>query len=78
MFHEIGRSCQLKKDRATVICDKNFWKCVCLCAVISVFSFSFYIYLDGGVFILRDDFNSQQIPFSTALNGAGMWIWGRS
>lgn len=63
-----------------MICDKNFWKCVCLCAVISVFSFSFYIYLDGGVFILRDDFNSQQIPFSTALNGAlkqwsGEWCW---
>lgn len=76
----ISRVLRTRLTKPTVFCDKNLWKCICLCAVVSLLSFSGYIYLDGGVFVLRDDFNAQQIMFSTALNGAlkqwsGEWCW---
>ena len=53
---------------------------ICLCTVIGVGSFLYYILADGGVFTLRDDFNSQQLPFSVALNhllknDLGEWSW---
>lgn len=60
--------------------DKNLWKCICLCALIGILSFGFYIFTDSGIFVLRADFNEQQIPFITAANGAlknwsGEWCW---
>lgn len=80
MLQTISRILRTRLTKATVFCDKNLWKCICLCAVVSLLSFSGYIYLDGGVFVLRDDFNAQQIMFSTALNGtlkqwSGEWCW---
>lgn len=80
MFQKISGTCRVGQIRSVAFCDRDMWKCICLCAVIGLLSFGGYIYLDGGVFVLRDDFNSQQIPFSTALNGAlkhwsGEWCW---
>ena len=66
--------------RKRLFCDDNLWKCISICFLISAMSFGYYIFLNDGIFILRDDFNTQQIPFATALNGAlkrwsGEWCW---
>lgn len=60
--------------------DNNIYVCALLCFLVGVASFSYYMYLDGGVFTVADDFNVQQIPFLTALNHyvknkSGMWCW---
>lgn len=66
--------------RKRLFYDDNLWKCISICFLISAMSFGYYILLNDGIFILRDDFNTQQIPFATALNGAlkqwsGEWCW---
>lgn len=60
--------------------DKNIYICLTLCFVIGVAVFGYSMYLNGGVLIVREDFNTQQIPFLTALNHyvknfTGPWCW---
>ena len=60
--------------------DKNIIIVAILCLIIGTVSFAYFIYVDNGAFTLVDDFNKQQIPFSTALNGllkeySGQWCW---
>lgn len=62
--------------------DKNLYLCICCCFLIALLAFGYYIGRDSGVFVLCDDFNTQQIPFHTALNGSlkelsGQWAWNK-
>lgn len=60
--------------------DKTFRECIIICFITAFFSFIYFIFCGQGVFVVRDDFNSQQIPFTIALHNAlkhGLdgWTW---
>ncbi|WP_189270119.1 YfhO family protein [Pseudobutyrivibrio ruminis] len=42
--------------------------CGIICLVLALLSFIFFIYQGDGFFIIRDDFNEQQIPFTVGLH----------
>lgn len=63
-------------------CNKNkdIYICLLLCFLIGIASFGYFMYLDKGILVVKSDFNSQQIPFLTALNHSfknytGSWCW---
>lgn len=60
--------------------NKDIYICLLLCFLIGIASFGYFMYLDKGVLVVTSDFNSQQIPFLTALNHhfknyTGSWCW---
>lgn len=61
--------------------DHELIRCVLLCCALAVLSFAYYIIKNGGFLVLRDDFNTQAIPFLSAMNnniktsGLDSWVW---
>lgn len=60
--------------------DSLIWKTWLLCLIMGIVTFVPYIIQDGGILTLCDDYNTQMIPFATALNnslksGEGSWQW---
>lgn len=60
--------------------DKNIYVCLGICLCMAFISFGPYILQGNGAFTLMTDFNSQQIPFSIAVNealknGEFGWMW---
>ncbi len=60
--------------------DRNMINCIILCLITAIFSLSWVIINDDGIFTLRDDFNVQQIPFNvlmhnTVLEKIDSWCW---
>lgn len=60
--------------------DKYVYICIGICLCMALISFGLYIVNGSGAFTLMTDFNSQQIPFSIAVNdalksGEFGWMW---
>ena len=57
--------------------------CGLLCALLGLLTFGYYIWIGDGFFIVREDFNEQQIPFTVGLHqalldgGLGGWNWSQ-
>ena len=63
-----------------IIRDKNIYISMLACFLAGIASFGVVMYQNGGIFTVTADFNTQQIPFLTSLNGhfknfAGTWCW---
>ena len=61
--------------------DRYFVACILICFSIGVLSFAYFIRQGGGAFSLRNDFNTQILPFYNHINGflknslPGEWCW---
>ncbi len=58
------------KDRVKALLKKEYVKSFCICFTIAFLSFIYYIVKNGGFFVLTNDFNDQQIPFTIGLHNA--------
>ncbi len=58
--------------RLTGRIDRHLLLCAALAFIIAAPVFWYFIWQGGGTFVVRDDFNAQQIPFTVALHDALM------
>lgn len=61
--------------------DKYFLLCISICFIVSLASFGYFMFEGRGAFTLRDDFNTQILPFYIQVNRylksslPGQWCW---